>query len=78
MILCLHEEVAISIAHGYAKATGEACPVLMHDLVGLMNGSMAVYNAFCDQAPVLIIGGGGPGFAIFSAFAFGSTTQVIR
>jgi thiamine pyrophosphate-dependent acetolactate synthase large subunit-like protein len=61
MILCLHEEVAISIAHGYAKATGEACPVLMHDLVGLMNGSMAVYNAFCDQAPVLIIGGGGPG-----------------
>ena len=61
MILCLHEEVAISIAHGYAKATGEACPVLMHDLVGLMNGSMAVYNAFCDQAPILIIGGGGPG-----------------
>jgi len=61
MILCLHEEVAISVAHGYAKATGEACPVLMHDLVGLMNGSMAVYNAFCDQAPVLIIGGGGPG-----------------
>jgi len=61
MILCLHEVVAISIAHGYAKATGEVCPVLMHDLVGLMNGSMAVYNAFCDQAPVLIIGGGGPG-----------------
>ena len=61
MILCLHEVVAISIAHGYAKATREVCPVLMHDLVGLMNGSMAVYNAFCDQAPVLIIGGGGPG-----------------
>jgi acetolactate synthase-1/2/3 large subunit len=61
MILCLHEEVAISVAHGYAKATGDVCPVLMHDLVGLMNGSMAVYNAFCDQTPILVIGGGGPG-----------------
>lgn len=60
MIMCLHEEVAISVAHGYSKATAGPCPVLIHDLVGLMNGSMAVYNAFCDQAPVLIIGGGGP------------------
>lgn len=60
MILCLHEEVAISLAHAYAKATNGPCPVLIHDLVGLMNGSMAVYNAFCDQAPIIIIGGGGP------------------
>jgi acetolactate synthase-1/2/3 large subunit len=60
MIMCLHEEVAISLAHGYSKAVAGPCPVLIHDLVGLMNGSMAVYNAFCDRAPVLVIGGGGP------------------
>jgi len=60
MILCLHEEVAISVAHGFTTVTDGACPVLIHDLVGLMNGSMAVYNAFCGQAPVVVLGGGGP------------------
>ena len=33
---------------------------ILHDLVGLMNGSMGVYNAFGDHAPVLVLGGSGP------------------
>ncbi|HVB04775.1 MAG TPA: thiamine pyrophosphate-dependent enzyme [Acidimicrobiales bacterium] len=60
IILCLHEEVAVSLAHGYAKATGTPCAAVVHDLVGLMHASMAVYNAFCDQVPVVVLGGGGP------------------
>lgn len=60
LILCLDEVVAVSAAHGYAKASQAPCPVLLHDLVGLMNGSMAVYNAYCDSAPLVILGGGGP------------------
>ena len=47
MILCLHEEVAVSIAHGYAKVTGKAMAAAVHSNVGLMNGSMAIFDAWC-------------------------------
>jgi hypothetical protein len=30
MILCLHEEVAVAIAHGYAKVTGKAMAAAVH------------------------------------------------
>ena len=60
LLLCLHEEIAVSLAHGYAKATGGLAVAAVHDLVGLMHASMAVYNAFCDRTPVLILGGSGP------------------
>ena len=60
LILCAHESIAISMAHGYAKATGKPALCIIHDLVGLMNGSMNVYNAWCDRAPVVILGGSGP------------------
>lgn len=60
LILCLDEVVAVSVAQGYSKASEATCPVLLHDLVGLMNGSMAVYNAYCDNVPLVILGGGGP------------------
>lgn len=60
LLLCLHEETAVSIAHGYAKATGEVAVAAVHDLVGLMHASMAVYDAWCDRAPLLVLGGGGP------------------
>jgi acetolactate synthase-1/2/3 large subunit len=60
MVLTTHEQIAVSMAHGYAKATGRIGVCILHDLVGLMNGSMGVYNAFGDHAPVLILGGSGP------------------
>jgi thiamine pyrophosphate-dependent acetolactate synthase large subunit-like protein len=60
LLLCLHEEIAVSLAHGYAKATGGLAVAAVHDLVGLMHGSMAVYDAFCDRTPVLVLGGSGP------------------
>lgn len=60
LLLCLHEETAVSIAHGYAKATGTVAVAAVHDLVGLMHASMAVYDAWCDRAPLLVLGGGGP------------------
>src|SRR5882757_2222314 len=40
MLLCLHEEHAVAIAHGYAKVTGEPLAVVLHSNVGLMHGSM--------------------------------------
>ena len=60
LLLCLHEEVAVALAHGWSKATGRLGVAAIHDLVGLMHASMAVYDAFCDRTPLLLLGGSGP------------------
>jgi acetolactate synthase-1/2/3 large subunit len=60
LLLCLHEEIAVSLAHGYAKGSRQVGVAAVHDLVGLMHASMAVYDAFCDRVPLLVLGGSGP------------------
>lgn len=60
MLLCLHEEAAVAIAHGYAKVTGKAMAAAVHSNVGLMHATMAVFNAWCDRMPMLILGATGP------------------
>jgi thiamine pyrophosphate-dependent acetolactate synthase large subunit-like protein len=60
MLLCLHEEHAIAIAHGYAKVTGRAMAAAVHSNVGLFHGTMAIFNAWCDRMPVIVIGATGP------------------
>lgn len=58
--LCLHETVAVSMAQGYAKAAGKPMAALVHNVVGLQNASMAIYNAWCDRVPMMLLGGTGP------------------
>ena len=60
LILCCHEEIAVSLAHGYAKAAGKPMAAVVHNIVGLQHASMAIFNAFCDRAPILVLGGTGP------------------
>ena len=60
LLVCLHEEHAVAIAHGYAKVTGRPMAAAIHSNVGLMHASMAIYNAWCDRVPMLIIGATGP------------------
>jgi thiamine pyrophosphate-dependent acetolactate synthase large subunit-like protein len=60
VLLCLHEEHAVAIAHGYAKITARPMAAAVHSNVGLMHASMAIYNAYCDRVPVLVIGATGP------------------
>ncbi|MEP7030394.1 MAG: thiamine pyrophosphate-binding protein [Pseudolabrys sp.] len=60
MLLCLHEEAAVAIAHGYAKVTGKAMAAALHSNVGLMHGTMAIFNAWCDRMPMVILGATGP------------------
>src|SRR5262244_1318888 len=60
MILTLHEEIAVALAHGYAKAKGTPMAAAVHDIVGLQHASMAIFNAFCDRAPILVLGATGP------------------
>jgi thiamine pyrophosphate-dependent acetolactate synthase large subunit-like protein len=60
MLVCLHEENAVAIAHGYAKVAGRPMAVALHSNVGLMHATMAIYNAWCDRVPMLIVGATGP------------------
>jgi len=60
MLTCLHEEHAVAVAHGYAKVTGRLMAAAVHSNVGLMHATMAIYNAWCDRAPVIVLGATGP------------------
>ncbi len=60
LLLCIHEESAVAIAHGWGKVTGRAMAAFVHSNVGLMHASMAVYNAWCDRVPLLLFGATGP------------------
>ncbi len=56
-LTCTHEESSVAMCHGYFKATGKPLMTLVHGVVGLQHATMAVYNAWCDRVPVLILGG---------------------
>src|SRR6185503_3518381 len=60
MLLALHEESAVAIAHGYARVTDRPMAVALHANVGLMHATMAIFNAWCDRVPMLLLGGVGP------------------
>ena len=60
MMLCTHEKIAVQMAHGYARATGEPMIAIVHNLVGLLHAPMGVYYAYLDRAPVFIMGATGP------------------
>lgn len=60
MLLCLHEESAVSIAQGYAKASGKMMGCVLHSNVGLMHATMSIFNAWCDRVPMLLLGATGP------------------
>ncbi len=60
ILLCLHEEHAVSIAHGYARVTGKPMAVALQSNVGLMHATMAIFNAWVDRVPVYMLGAVGP------------------
>ena len=59
-IICQHEMVAMSAAHGYAQATGKPQGVLVHVDVGTANTGGAVHNAFRGRIPVILMAGLAP------------------
>src|SRR6266478_5790215 len=56
-LTCAHEESAVAMCHGYFKIAGKPLMTLVHGVVGLQHAAMAVYNAWCDRVPVIIVGG---------------------
>jgi len=61
-ITALHEESAVTMAHGYAKAEGKPMLALLHGTIGIQHGAMSVYQAYYDRVPVLMIAGNDPDF----------------
>jgi len=55
LLSCTHEEIAVAMAHGYAKIEGKPLAVMVQSTVGLQHAAMALYNAYCDQAPIYMI-----------------------
>ncbi len=60
MLLCLHEDHAVHIAQGYAKATDEHMGCILHSNVGLMHGMMGIFNSWCNRVPMVVMGATGP------------------
>jgi acetolactate synthase I/II/III large subunit len=56
-LTCTHEESAAGMAHGYFKAAGKPLMTLCHGTVGLQHATMAIYNAWCDRVPMIVVGG---------------------
>src|SRR5438094_9786973 len=63
MIVCCHEEIAVAVAHGYARATGRPMAVAVHDVVGLQHAAKAIYHACCARLPIIFNDGTVPAAA---------------
>src|SRR3954465_11112314 len=60
IVVCLQDEHAVAVAHGYAKVTRRPMALTLHANVGLMHATMALFNAFCDRVPLIALGATGP------------------
>ena len=56
-ITCCHEESSVAMSHAYAKVEGKPMAVLVHGTVGLQHAAMAIYNAYCDRVPLIVLAG---------------------
>jgi thiamine pyrophosphate-dependent acetolactate synthase large subunit-like protein len=60
MLLCLHEDHVVAIAHGYARVTDKPMGAIVHSNVGLMHGLLQIFNAWCGRVPIFLMGATGP------------------
>jgi acetolactate synthase-1/2/3 large subunit len=56
-ITTLHEDTAAAMCHGYYKVAKKPMACMVHGTVGLQHASMAMYNAFADRVPMLVLTG---------------------
>jgi len=52
-----HEEIAVGMASGYAKATGKLPAVMIHTTVGALHATMAMRAAVHEQVPMVVFAG---------------------
>src|SRR5262249_16076648 len=58
----VQEESAVTMAHGYGKATGKPMCALLHGTIGVQHAAMSIYQAYYDRTPALLIAGRDLGF----------------
>ena len=59
-LLAAHENLALSMAHGYAMVTRKVPAVMVHVSVGTANGVCGVFNAARENVPMLFTAGRSP------------------
>src|SRR3990172_7835211 len=52
-----HEEIAVGMASGYAKASGKLPAVMLHTTVGALHASMAMRGALHEHIPMVVFAG---------------------
>src|SRR5262245_45022908 len=62
LITALHEESAVTMAHGYGKAEGKPMCAVLHGTIGIQHAAMSIYQAYYDRTPVLLLAGRDEGF----------------
>src|SRR3954452_10820324 len=59
-LIATHENLAMSMAHGYAVASGKVPAVMVHVSVGTANALCGVFNAARENVPILFTAGRSP------------------
>jgi acetolactate synthase-1/2/3 large subunit len=59
-LIATHENLALSMAHGYAVASGKVPAVMVHVSVGTANALCGVFNAARENVPILFTAGRSP------------------
>ncbi|MEM1298149.1 MAG: thiamine pyrophosphate-binding protein, partial [Pseudomonadota bacterium] len=59
-VTAAHENVVVTMAHGYFLATGQMAAAAVHVNVGLANAAMGLLNAHADDVPIFMISGRNP------------------
>ena len=52
-----HEEIAVGMASGYAKASGKLPAVMIHTTVGALHATMGMRGALHEQVPMVVLAG---------------------
>jgi acetolactate synthase-1/2/3 large subunit len=62
LVVCAHENLAISMAHGAYLGDGHIQAVMVHTSVGTANAVCGTFNAATDRIPILLAAGRSPLF----------------
>jgi acetolactate synthase-1/2/3 large subunit len=62
LVVCAHENLAISMAHGAYLGDGRVQAVMVHTSVGTANAVCGAFNAATDRIPILLAAGRTPLF----------------
>jgi acetolactate synthase I/II/III large subunit len=75
VVVCTHENLAVSMAHGTYLGDGKVGAVMLHTSVGTANGICGVFNAARDRIPIILTAGRTP---LFEHTTFGSRNAGIH